>query len=251
VRLHVHSGQSNQKGVMRSVNTLRSCFVCLLLVGAAHSSLAEAADAPDSLEARVTSFIMYPPIDAVPYAEIEAFGPAALPTLRKLLDNPEYEKFHSQVLTMLGNLGDASDTPRLNKYIIGRYSGEIDDQRLTNVFAALMALGCLSDRDPAALGLLRRYANPKSFAQVPFTSAGRSEEYLRLLLSKIAINGIGLSGRPEAEALLTELKRRPYDKAQIPNVDDAIPRHRAIVKVGRAHYSRELTRQAQENGGRK
>ena len=199
-------------------------------------SLAPAAESGlDSLDARLTEFITHPYRHGLPpYDIVMSFGPGALPIVRQRLEEPGFAQFRPGMLIMIGYVGGPSETTLLEHYVMDRFEGELEESDLRAVMAALLALGCISDRDPAALAFLKSATNPAHFNKVPFSSSIRGSEGLRLLLSKIAINGIGLSGRKEAEPILLELQLHPYSRNQLGNVWDSLKGHRRLMEVGRS-----------------
>src|SRR5438034_1092275 len=202
-------------------------------------SLALAAEGgPDSLDARLSELITHPYRHGVPYDVVMSFGERAVPLLKQHLEEPSLAQFRAQMLIMIGYLGGPGETPLLRHYIMDRFEGEIAESDLRAVMAALEALGFISDRDTAALAFLKSATNPVLFSKVHFTSSIRGPERLRLLLSKIAINGIGMSGRQEAEAILLELQRHPYSPDQLGNVSYALESHGRLMKVGRSAFYR-------------
>jgi len=203
-------------------------------------SLASAAEGEAGFDARLDEFITHPGMHGVPYDQTVSFGAGALPKLRQRLEEPAFAQFRYQMLIMVGYLGGPSETPLLEHYLMDRFEGEIAESDLRAVLAALLALGYISDRDPAALAFLKSATNPVLFRKVRFSSSIRGPEGLRLLLSKVAINGIGVSGRPEAESILLELRRHPYSPNQLGNVADALKSHARLMKVGRSAFSSGL-----------
>jgi len=213
--------------------------MAVIYLGLQPPSLARAAEGgPDSLEARLNEFITHPGRHGVPYDEVMTFGEGAVPLLKKHLEEPHLAQFRAQMLIMVGYLGGPGETPLLKHYIMDRFEGEITESDLRAVLAGLEALGFISDRDPAALAFLKSATNPALFTKVHFTSSIRGPEGLRLLLSKIAINAIGMSGRPDAEAVLLELQRHPYSPGQLGNVSYALESHGRLMKVGRSAFYR-------------
>lgn len=206
---------------------------------------------PDSLTASIMFFASGRPIDQVPYRQIAQFGPKAAPVIRKLLADRRHDSLTPQLVTMLGLLGDESDTPRLINVVTKRYNGKLTRDQMGAVISAIFALGYLSDHDLNALEFLRQHADPGSFTKLHYSIEYQSESELPLFLSRLAISGIGLSARPEAGALLDHLAQHPYTPAQLDNIHNAIRTHAAIMKVGREHYGEELRREKGETGVRK
>ena len=216
-----------------------TAFMCSALQPPSVASAAEGGQ--DSLDARLTELITHPYRHGVPYDVVMSFGPGAVPLLRKHLEDPGLAQFSPQMLIMIGYLGGPPETPLLKHYVMDRFEGELTESNVSAILAALLALGYISDQEPAALTFLKSATNPSHFNKVRYTSAIRGPEGLRLLLSKIAINGIGMSGRQEAEPILLDLERYPYSPKQLGNVSDALKAHRRLMKVGRSVITFNLT----------
>ncbi len=207
-------------------------------------------------EMDIRDFVRQTFIHGVPYEKARQYGGDAVPTLLELLRDPEAGSYRANVVTVLGMIGD----PRAVTPLIGYLEADgVDDGKLTTqAYAAktsvLFALGYVAHAsgDARALRYLSRSVDPATWSErgikwmPPFFDDPRQRDFE---LGKLAILGLGLSGKPEAADVLQRLQRPDTRKkmelpkeyaGQIDNVvSEALKAYGEIAEEGMAAYYRK------------
>ena len=211
---------------------IRFLPIALLLVG-----ISSYADTPASSDypGRLANFVRGSWEHGVPYAEARAFGPDALPYLRTWLKADALQEW-STIVWMIGYIGQPEDFATLRDFLENRFSGEVDGPTFDALLSAIHVMGHIAVSSDEAMSYLRSATNPSFFQNIRWTHDTSDVQDLRVLLSKLAINALSSTGRPEAERTLKDLQNKPYDPRQRDNVSEGLARHKAIVAKGRLQY---------------
>lgn len=170
----------SKRGTRSAWRLTRATGLALLLAGG--SPLAAGADVGAEAAEALVSQLYY---EGLPYAEASAITPAGAAHLSGLLDDPEGERFHANIVLALGMAGHAGCVATL----VG-YAGREDASRAQKSARRMvpLALGYAAHRDGAALSWLRERAEKRAHPD-----------------RMMAITGLALAARPEADAILREI----------------------------------------------
>lgn len=207
-----------------------------------------AAGGSDQIDIR--DFVRHLFIHGVPYEEANRYGSAAVPTLLTMLRDPAEEQHWSNIVVVLGMIGDEQAVEPLISFIEAGSQTNISSEHYRAKTSALMSLGYIINKtgNQRALNYLRESVWPETWASrsvvgiAPFqaSTAERNSDF-----SKHAILGLALSGRPEAAEILRSLQQpaktdteRAF-KAEVSNlVSHALKEHDTISRVGLYNYYR-------------
>lgn len=142
-------------------------------------------------------------IHGVPYEEARAYGPEAIPELEAMLRDESLEAYWRNVVGVLGYVGDPAAVNILKNFL-SELNGEISDDAFGAALVAAQAFGHLAAQDNEALQLLYALADervPERMA-LDFTRGRYRDAALREVMGRVAIMGLGISGRAEALAYL-------------------------------------------------
>ena len=199
----------------------------------------------------VRDFVRQAFIHGIPYEEARRYDASAVPVLLAMLQDPMEEDSLANVVVVLGMIGDERAVEPLISFIQSDPGqAAMSPARYRAKTSALMAMGYLVNRtgNQRALSYLQESARPEAWAQrdvkgiAPF-QASTSERNVDL--SKHAILGLALSGRPEAAQTLRSLQQpggtdaaRSF-QAQIGDlVSEALNEYQKMSSQGLAEYDR-------------
>lgn len=126
-------------------------FICAILATAMYFANQNSHDAPSAEEHRSESLTVDETVGTVlfrgevPFSLCRFGNPAAVATVRKILENQQLSDFHTNAIVMLGYIGDAQDVERLKK-VVGNLSGELTHPERLRTARLLDALGLLHRR---------------------------------------------------------------------------------------------------------
>jgi hypothetical protein len=172
----------------------------------------------------------------IPYTEARAFGPEALPYLREWLKADPLREQWTTIVWMIGYIGQPEDFETLREFLEDRFTGEVDGATFNALISAIHVMGHVAVSSDKAMAYLRSATNPNYFQKIKWTHETSDVRDLHVLLSKLAINALGTTGRPEAEQILKDIQRKPYDKRQLGNVALGLEIYRGIATQGRVAY---------------
>lgn len=223
---------------MKSLGRLVFFMLALLMLELPSSQAAqpthEKREAADSLDTFVHGIWEH----GVSYSGARALGPRALPRLRRWLRSDSMRPHWSTIVWTIGYIGDARDFRTLRDFLENRFVGKVDDDTFQALLSSIHVMGHIAAKSDEATAYLCSATDPVFFKRVrwryPSSSSPANER--NLLLSKLAINALSSTGRPEAERVLQALLKKPYDQAQHFNITEGIERCQAIARVGRDRY---------------
>jgi hypothetical protein len=199
----------------------------------------------------VRDFVRQVFIHGIPYEEASRYDASAVPVLLAMLRDPAEEDFWANVAVVLGVIGDERAVEPMISFIQSDPGpADMSPARYRARTTALMAMGYLVNRtgNQRALNYLQESARPEAWAQrdikgtAPF-QASTSERNVDL--SKHAILGLALSGRPEAAQTLRSLQEpastdaaRAFQAQVRDLVSEALNEHQKVTSRGLADYDR-------------
>lgn len=193
-----------------------------------------AAEAPSvDLKTFVTSWYSH----GLPCTDAHAYGPQAIPELVTMLDDPSLEPHWVKIVGTLGCIRDASAVQPLMKFV-KRQRGEISVDAFRAVLGVLPAIGQIaSSGDRLALKTVTDFVDPdacKTYG-IGFAYGRYHDDALAEVLGRMAINGLGVSGQPEALAELNRMMSAPtLRKDWRDNVEEAISLNERVNTLGPA-----------------
>ena len=171
---------------------------CVLLVGVAVS-----ADEADLAEALVRRQYF----EGIPFAEAAAIGPAGTARLVELLGDPSEAQHHAAILEVLGISGQPGAFDAIETFAADPPSGAVSGATWRAQLAIPIALGHLARRNPRALRRLIRASDARRPADWTYRSMNGAA--VRVAVHRRVILGLGLSGAPQADAVLRRLPASP------------------------------------------
>jgi hypothetical protein len=145
--------------------------------------------------------------DGIPYQVAHALGPEALPYLFELLGDPGRKPFWVNIIVTMGFVEDPSAVARLIA-LLEDTQGEVDSFTFRALLSVPYALGCIAGGgDVKALQYLAD--SVKAPPNVRWSFQGKP---VADLIVEQSVMGLGISGRPEAWRLLTDLKAKGEEK---------------------------------------
>lgn len=196
----------------------------------------------------VREFVKLNFIHGVPYKVASEFGPAAIPVLLGILDEPNDDALWPNAVTTLGMIGDPQAIGPLIAFIESG-EGSLSSSRYSAKTNAIMALGYIANRsgDQKALTYLKKSTDPEAWLhQVAWTSPyAPTKEASALQLAEVAILGLALSGRPLANEVLRDLQAQGTAPGATSNqrrlgklAGEALDEYALIAKEGLVEYYR-------------
>lgn len=195
-------------------------------------------------------------IHGVPYEEVVAYGPSAVPALIRMLQDAAQESRWLNASIMLAMIGDPRGIDAVTAFIRSPGDGELTATRHWIRGNALMALGYSAHgaRNRAALQYLQASLEPGAWAQRgvrgarPVTrAAAETEESAEEIeattdgsLTEWAAAGLALSGTPEGRQALLKHRGAPgRSAADLQRIDSLLAEHETIARIGVGAYDRE------------
>ena len=160
------------------------------------------------------SFVLRHYFEGIPYDEARAFGVTALPRLRQLLDDPSHRDFQANIVSMIGIVGGEGAADTLIGYVNANQERTLDPATYRGAVTAVMALGLVANvGDANALSFLAA----KALALAAAAPASGTLRLEAVTVGQQAVLGLGLSGRPEAAQVLTQLRNAQIRAIAEPN----------------------------------
>jgi len=173
-----------------------------------------------------------------PYQKGHDFGPQAIPTLKRLLDDETYKPCWRNVVLTIGFIGGKESFEILRAFMWDRFRGEIDEATLNAMMEVPSAMGAIPavQESSGAVPYLERGTDPRVWFRLPWTQKRLSADDLAFILSERCFSGLSWTGTREAEHFLTRLSEKPYDPRQSSLARSALVRNREIQRVGLSTY---------------
>ncbi|MGH9461908.1 MAG: HEAT repeat domain-containing protein [Vicinamibacteria bacterium] len=195
----------------------------------------------------IGDFVRQTYFHGVPFEVAARYEPAVVPQLLDMLSNSSDEPYWSNVVTVLGAVGDESVVDPLVSFI-EEGDATLSADAYNAKTAAILALGYLANRTGSqrALDYLIGGLQPTSWSarELPWTGPFQDAQGQSLQLSQMNIIALALSGREPALAALQNL-RATSTRGVEPQIDslldEAIEAHATIDTDGLATYSRTVS----------
>lgn len=151
----------------------------------------------------VREFVSRQYVHGMPYEEAKAYGAQALPELVTLLNDQQFEEYRPNIISLMGRIGDSKAINPLMGYLLAQ-KGEVKYPTFISILATFQALGFIAQTSDKALQILSSWSDPAYVQKSGFSASYRNYKDLEMavLLSRMAIQGLGVSGRTEALSLL-------------------------------------------------
>lgn len=163
-------------------------------------------------EMDIKDFVRRRYVHGVPYTRASSYPADVVPVLLEMLRDPREESYRANIVATLGMIGD----PRAIQPLFELFSeggDQLSDQEFKVRKTIVISLGYLLNRteNREALEFLLEGLNPESWSKRAGWDSpeGMSEEHTQSQLTKMAIWGLALSGRPEAREALFSLQQAP------------------------------------------
>lgn len=143
----------------------------------------------------------------MPYLEAKAYGPKAIPQLQNMLIDLNYEEYRPNIVSMIGRIGDAKGIKPLKDYLYS-LKGEISYSTFISMLAIFQSLGYIAQSgNQEAIKMLTEWSDPDYYSKsgLSFTYGNYKGSLMGSSISSIAIQGLGISGRPEALNVLKQM----------------------------------------------
>lgn len=199
--------------------------------------------------ADVSSFVRALYIEGIPYEQAVQFdADSAVPVLLNMLADPNEVPYWSNIVFTLGMLGDVRAVDPLIQFLEAGSGATLSHAHFVAKSSVPMALGYLLNKHDSAkaLAYLQAGAQPSTWAArgLSWTSPVHTRAPDRdAQLSKMAIIGLAVSGRPAARQTLAKLARdaatagdRAFQERVRAVVTEAIEAHDQIERDGLIHY---------------
>jgi len=224
---------------MRNVSALRLGLVCALAVPVPATAQ----------EMDVRDFVRQTFIHGVPYEEARRFGPAAVPALLAMLEDRREQEHWTNVVGLLGMIGDARAVEPLIAFAAARTEETLSPAEYRAKSTVPLALGYLLNgtANERALSYLIEGLNPSVWAQRGVTWRSpfhRTDVERNLQLTATAVLGLAVSARPEAALALRAVQSDTSAvgkqlQAQVGEVvSEALETHAQIARMGLVEYYR-------------
>jgi hypothetical protein len=157
----------------------------------------------------IRSFVtrIYP--HGIPYLEAKSYGHEAVPELVKMLNDSEMEYYHANIILTLGMIGDTVSINHLKEFLASQ-EDEISPSSFTAVLALFQALGYLAQNgSDEAVKILSNWTRQDywKYAKLNFSYKHYNDGILGEVFGRLAIQGLGMSGRSEARQILESLRK--------------------------------------------
>jgi len=162
----------------------------------------------------------------LPYADAHAYGPEAVPQLVAMLNDRSLEADWAKIVVTLGFIEDASAVQPLMQFMKGQ-TGPISSDAFRAILSVLPAVGQIAYRgDGTALQIITDFVDPGAYRSygIDFVYSRYHDDAIGEVLGRADIMALGVSGRPEALALLKQMSGdpalRPAWKSEVTNAID-------------------------------
>ncbi|MES1224340.1 MAG: hypothetical protein ABUT20_53085, partial [Bacteroidota bacterium] len=161
----------------------------------------------------------------LPYEKAMSYGSENTPELIAMFKDSKYEFSRNNIALMLGIIGDSRAFPELKTYL-HEQRGEISAVSFNTLFSVFQAMGHLARKgNHDALVLLEHWSEPKNreLLALQLSYKNFNNPAMNILLNRLAIQGLAMSGKDEAFTYLEKLSHsdnlnyREYLKSDLKN----------------------------------
>jgi HEAT repeat protein len=182
-------------------------LILVLLVQAIPYGMAQPANTPSP---DIRAFVTQTYRHGLPYNQAKDYGRAAIPQLVNMLKDKSLQDYWQNIVLTLGYIGDPAAAKPLIQFL-ERQQGEVSVQCFRATLSVFYALGHIAQSgNPLALQTLKEYNSLDTWKtkNLNFSYARYKNEVLSEALSRQAIQGLGVSGQPEALEVLRTMKNQ-------------------------------------------
>ncbi len=173
----------------------------------------------------VRTFVTKMYIHGIPYIEAKSYGSGAIPELLLMLNDSTFEEYWVNIVSTLGYIGDTSAVMPLLSFI-NKKESEISVHAFRALLTTFQAMGHLSQNgNQMAMSFLINWKEVDYWqtAKLNFSYKRYKNETLGEVFGRMAIQGLGISGRSEAlEVLLKMQNDNNLQSDWFDNVEEAI-----------------------------
>jgi hypothetical protein len=189
-------------------------------------------------------------VEGIPFDQASSYSRADAQRLVSLLDDPKQKPYLANIVVTLGMIGDPVVVVPLRTFI-EKGDGEIDTQTLRAKTSALIALGYVvnKNKDQNAFNYLAQGLNPEVWNERKLkwkSNGSQKSDQRNISLVKGSALGLGISGSPEAEQVLSSASVAlqsldPSASAAVnPVIEHALDMNKIIRQEGLTKYQMNL-----------
>jgi len=205
----------------------------------------------------IRDFVRQTFIHGVPYEEASKHDSDAVPILLEMLTDTTEQPYWSNIVVTLGIVGNEKAVDPLIAFINEDYQGTLSHSLYTAKTSAIISLGYLINKsgNKKALSYLIDCLSPGMWMERNLKWVSpyhRSIEDRNIELSKMAILGLALSGRPDAGEALRSIKRpaetelaKRFQAEAADLIDEALEEYEIISQKGLFEYQKEVRKRHQ------
>ena len=201
----------------------------MLVLASAHPAVSQ----PD--EVPVRTFVTRTYFEGLPYHQARTYGADVLPELHAMLYDESLEAYWPNIVGMIGYLGQPASSGELLAFLY-RQQGDISGNRFRAVLEVMPALGHIAaagDRTAIDQLIARTFRENWDDPSLNLRFGRYEKAVLGEVLGRKAIQGLGISGHPEARSRLTEMQfagKAPSDWSD--NVSEALAMQERVAAGG-------------------
>ena len=202
-------------------------------------------------EPKVQAFVQQVYIDGFPFNEARSYSASAVPVLRRMLADDANQAYWPNVVTLLGLIGGDRAVNALIEFQIQASTDPLTVLHLKAKLGAIVALGyaAYTSENARALAYLRQSVQPGAWRaraiswRSPFHT---SPQELHVLLTEIAVIGLGFTADPSASSILRDVIDKGRDgsvatyKSLVGVAEEALATHGLVTKRGLEGYYRRV-----------
>ena len=146
----------------------------------------------------------------IPYVKAKKFDSETIPELFKMLENPDFKESEPNIISIIGMIGDDSAFIPLKNYF-EKQRGEISGKTFRALLIVFQSFGHMGNKgNKEVIKYLEKWCDSSYLesAKVNFTFKGYENEDLVEIFGRMAIQGLGISGTPEAYSVLAKVDRK-------------------------------------------
>jgi hypothetical protein len=199
----------------------------------------------------IRTFVRQLFIHGIPYKEVMRYDDSAVSTLLYMLADPQEKQFWSNIVFVLGMLGNERAVAPLISFIERNPTEKLDYSEYDAKVNAVFALGYLINKNANrdAMAYLEEGLDPSTWSNrgITWSAPDEATELQRNReLSRAAIIALGLSGNRAGEQALRELARpaptaaaSAFREEMSRVISEALKANERIAKEGLARYYQE------------
>ncbi len=177
----------------------------------------------------------------MPTLEAQRLGPAAVPILDGILQDPTSKLSWKVVLQAIAAVGLPGAYNTLHGFIWNRFNGLIDDTTYTAMIAAQVAMWMAAPTRPEVVQYLETCASPEFWDALPWHLPIGSQRSVSIAMSRVSINALSCIATPSAIRILERLSLAPPNPRELTNIREGLVREDRILRLGEeAAFQEEL-----------